>query len=96
MPPLPEQSDPSIVGSGLSLESERRRPGRPRHVAAELLPLLRFTPPSGAEEANEPAISVDQPPDRLSGARGVVIGVLLVVPFWLVCGLAAYQLLRRG
>ena len=96
MPQLPEESDPSSVGSGLSLAFERRRPGRPAHVAAELLPLLRFTPPPGVEETSEPAVSLAQPPDRLACARGILVGVLLVVPFWLVCGLAAYQFLRRG
>ena len=96
MPPLPEESDPSIVASDLQLEAERRRPGRQMHVAAELLPLLRFRPAPDVEETSDSELSLDQPPDRLSSARGVIIGVLLVVPFWLVCGLAAYQLFRRG
>lgn len=74
---------------------DRRRPGRPRSVSPALLPLLRA--PHGATEALGPAAGVDADNATVLAAllaigdsedpgsrpfRGIVVCLLLALPFW--------------
>ena len=66
---------------------ERRRPGRPRHVSASLIPLLRFRPSPEQMEAERrgPATSDDdEEDDDLQVARGIVFGVAISGLLWLL------------
>ena len=60
--------------------SDRRRPGRTNNVNPELIALLRGTAPDGPDLLPEP----DEESDQLAAARGLVVGGLLSLAFWLV------------
>ena len=68
---------------------DRRRAGRPEHVAPTLIPLLRG-------ESAPPAAEAIQfgDPDQLRGVRGLAVGVALSAPLWAAAGLMGRWLFR--
>ncbi len=59
--------------------SDRRRPGRPRHINPELVPLLRGEPEPPVEKTVSPTYG---DPDQLRGMRGVAVGVAISSALW--------------
>jgi len=79
---------------------ERRRPGRLANVSPNLLPLMRHAGPLDlAHEAKGlgPVPLTFDPEDAepLRAARGVLLGAVVGLGFWLAC-FAALDLLLRG
>ena len=62
--------------------TDRRRPGRLKDVSPHLTPLLRFRPSAEqiAAARRDPAESEDD--DDLRPARGIALGVLVSLAFW--------------
>jgi hypothetical protein len=78
----------------------RRRPGRRQDVHPALIPLLRGAatldikdPAPFVEDAPASLQGVDADKDDLSPARGILLGVALSVPIWIVLIFGACHLL---
>jgi hypothetical protein len=69
-------STPSVV-------TDRRRPGRLAQASPALIPLLRKPTQFVDTELNSNT-------DPLAPARGILVGLLLSVPFWALVGLGVW------
>jgi hypothetical protein len=65
---------------------DRRRSGRLEDVSPELIPLLRN--PAAIEIPPDEPLALER--DELGAAKGIVVGVLLVIPFWLLVALGIW------
>lgn len=85
VPPQAIQPKPARAPAIAAAPKDRRRPGRPDQVSANLVPLLRASPMIEAaaafERADGPGIE-----DALTPARGIAVGLVLSVPLWAVIG----------
>lgn len=82
--------DGTPARSGLTTETapDRRRPGRLKDVSPELIPLLRN--PAAIEIPSDAPLAPEHARDELGAAKGIVVGVLLVIPFWLLVALGIW------
>jgi len=86
-----------------STPRDRRRPGRSGSVNPALIPLLRRAPPQAnpdisdasadAATGNEADFFIE-PADDLSAAKGILLGILLVIPFWGLVGCLVWWIAR--
>lgn len=76
--------DGAPARSGVTAETapDRRRPRRLKDASPDLIPLLRN--PTGIEIPPDEALAPELPRDELGAAKGIVVGLLLVIPFWLL------------
>jgi hypothetical protein len=92
-------SDTEVEGSHMV---SRRRPGRRDDAYPSLIPLLRGTagpvPDDGTGIVDRPAIpaGLEAKEDALAPARGIIFGLALSVPIWVVLVLGACRLLSVG
>ena len=76
---MPLTTKPEATNQAVA--ADRRRPGRPKHVSPELIPLLRTSElPPTLDEGDEDMTLEDA--DQLSGLRGIAFGLALSVPLW--------------
>ena len=86
--PLSEAAPPPgttalASNANADFEPDRRRPGRQLYPNPWLIALLRN--PYGTEARH----------DDLKPAKGVLIGLLLVIPFWAAVGVLVWRYLLR-
>ena len=72
---------PGVAGG---TAADRRRPARIKDASPDLIPLLR-DPTTVAIPPDDAHVAAHMQ-DELGGAKGIAVGLLLVVPFW--CGVA--------
>jgi hypothetical protein len=85
-------ADPVIAPSPRPATADRRRPGRVACVKPALIDLVRQQP-SGAtvERADAP----QEVSDSLAPARGILLGILIAVPFWCLLAVGLWFWLRH-
>jgi hypothetical protein len=71
-------SDIETARNAIAGSRERRRSGRPAHVSAELLPLLRGQEKIGGMEVPDQFGD----PDQLRGVRGLAVGTACSAVLW--------------
>jgi hypothetical protein len=76
-------ADPAVV-------PDQRRPGRLAQVNPALIPLLREPTRYVDDPAAVEYIAADDDSDARAAGRGLVVGLLLSVPFWAVIGLGLW------
>jgi hypothetical protein len=83
----PRGTESSAASQPLPVSSDRRRPGRADYSNPALIDLLRGTP-----SAIKPAEPQAERRDDLAPAKGILMGLLMVVPFWAMVGFAVWYL----
>lgn len=84
------QGDGDPAESGITAETatDRRRPGRMEDASPSLVPLLRN--PIAIEIPPDERPGTDYVRDELGAAKGIAVGLLLVVPFWCLVALVVW------
>ena len=79
-PPLMDSSaNPTPLQSPSLASTDRRRPGRGDYSNPALVELLRA--PSGIKPAEQEEVR-----DDLAAPKGILLGLLIVIPFWAIVG----------
>lgn len=93
MQPLSNDDVPDVLPVSEAVVVDRRRPGR-HDAHPALIRLLRAPAEVQGLAEQDQRFLDDDGNDRLASARGVLIGVLLAIPMWIVIGWLSYLLLR--
>lgn len=93
-------ADPALQDAPIddTVGVERRRPGR-QDVDPTLLPLLRDASTAGPADgsgsiADDPALEADDVQEDGTPFRGILVGLMLALPFWCILGYAAVRIFR--
>jgi len=84
--------DPTASGVTAETATDRRRPERIEHASPSLIPLLRD--PIAVEIPPDDKPDTDHVRDELGAAKGITLGLLLVVPFWGLVALVVWWALE--
>lgn len=86
----PLRGDAVAAPDAGEVKTDRRRPGRPEHVSPHLIPLLRNA--TGLEIPPDDVPIVDHTRDDRGPAKGLMAGLGLALPLWVLIALGIWWL----